>query len=60
MQVATGTVVGGKVVVEGLDLAEGETVTVLTHESEEEVHLSPEEEAELLEAIAGFPREERK
>ena len=52
MQIATATVVGGKVIVEGLDLAEGETVTVLTQESEQEVHLSPEDEAELLEAIA--------
>jgi hypothetical protein len=58
MQVAAGTVVGGKVVVEGLDPAEGETVTVLTHEPEEEVHLSPEEEAELLEAIAEADRGE--
>ena len=58
MQVATGTVVGGKVVFEGLDLAEGETVTVLIHEPEEEVHLSPEEEAELLEAIAEADRGE--
>jgi len=41
MQVATGTVVGGKLVVEGLDLAEGEKVTVLTQRPEEEVHLSP-------------------
>lgn len=46
------------VIVEGLDLAEGETVTVLTQESEQEVHLSPEEEAELLEAIAEADRGE--
>ena len=58
MQIATGTVVGGKVIVEGLDLAEGETVTVLTQESEQEVHLSPEEEAELLQAIAEADRGE--
>jgi hypothetical protein len=58
MQVVTGTVVGGKVIVEGHDLAEGETVTVLTQESEQEVHLSPEEEAELLEAIAEADRGE--
>ena len=58
MQIATGTVVGGKVIVEGLDLAEGETVTVLTQESEQEVHLSPEDEAELLEAIAEADRGE--
>ena len=56
MQVATGKVVGGKVVVEGLNLAEGEVVTVLTREPEEEVHLSPEEETELLEAIAEADR----
>lgn len=58
MQVVTGIVVGGKVIVEGLDLAEGETVTVLTQESEQEVHLSPEEEPELLEAIAEAHRGE--
>ena len=58
MQIATGTVVGGKVVVEGLDLAEGETVTVLTQESEQEVHLSAEDEAQLLEAIAEADRGE--
>ncbi len=58
MQLATGTVVDGKVVVEGLDLVEGETVTVLTQKDEEEVHLSPEDEAELLEAIAEADRGE--
>ena len=58
VQVATGTVVGGKVVVEGLDLAEGEIVTVLTREREIEVHLSPEEETELLAAIAEADRGE--
>ena len=58
MQVATGTVVGGKVVVEGLDLVEGETVMVLTQEAEEEVLLSPAQEAELLEAIAEADRGE--
>ena len=58
MQVVTATVVGGKVIVEGLDLADGEKVIVLTQESEQEVHLSPEEEAELLEAIAEADRGE--
>lgn len=58
MQVATGIVVDGKVVVEGLDLSEGETVVVLTREPEEEVHLSPKEEAELLEAIVEADRGE--
>jgi PHD/YefM family antitoxin component YafN of YafNO toxin-antitoxin module len=58
MQVATGKVVAGKVVVEGLTLAEGETVTVLTQEAEEAVLLSAEQEAELLEAIAEAERGE--
>jgi hypothetical protein len=58
MQVATGTVVGGKVVVEGLDLTEGQVVTVVTREPDEEVHLSGDEEAELLEAIAEADRGE--
>jgi len=52
MQLATGTVVAGKLVVEGLDLPDGETVVVLTRDSEDTVQLSATEEAELLEAIA--------
>ena len=58
MQVATGTVVAGRLIVEGLDLPDGETVVVLTREVEDEVHLSPEEEAGLLEAIAEADRGE--
>ncbi len=52
MKIATGKVVAGKVVVDGLSLSEGEIVTVLTQEAEAAIHLSPDEEAELLEAIA--------
>lgn len=58
MQVATGTVVAGKLVIEGLDLPDGETVVVLARETEDEVHLSEEDEAELLEAIAEADRGE--
>lgn len=64
MQLATGTVVNGKVVVEGLDLPEGTAVVVLTRDSEPAVKLSPEEEAELLQALdeadveEGIPAEE--
>lgn len=58
MRVATGIVVDGKVVVEGLDLPEGETVVVMTRDAEEEVRLSPEEETALLEAIAEADRGE--
>ena len=56
LQVATGTVVAGRLVVEGLDLPDGETVIVLSRETEEEVHVSPDEEAELLKAIAEADR----
>ena len=58
MQLATGTVMAGKLVVEGLDLPDGETVVVLTREAEDTVELSQEEEAELLEAIAEADRGE--
>jgi len=58
MQIATGRVVAGKVLVEGLDLHEGQLVTVLTQEPEEVVHLTAEEETELLEAIAEADRGE--
>jgi hypothetical protein len=58
MGIATGTVIGGKVVVEGTVLPEGSTVTVLTPESEDEVCLTAEEEAELREAIAEADRGE--
>ena len=58
MGIATGTVVAGKVVVEGMELPEGSTVTVVTPEPEAEVHLTAEEEAELLEAIAEADRGE--
>ena len=51
MQLATGTIVNGKVVVDGLTLPEGTVVTVLTREEEETVRLSPADEAELLEAL---------
>jgi hypothetical protein len=58
MQVATGTVVAGKIVVDGLSLPEGTLVTVLTRDAEPPVRLSPEEEAELLDALDEADREE--
>lgn len=58
MGVATGIVVAGKVVVEGLDLAEGSTVTILTLDPEDEVYLSAEEEEALLESMAEADRGE--
>lgn len=53
-----GTVHAGKLVVEDLDLPDGETVVVLARETEAEVHVSPEEEVELLERIAAADRGE--
>lgn len=58
MQLVTGTVVNGKVVVEGLALPEGTVVTVLTRDEEESVQLAPAEEAELLEALDEADRED--
>jgi hypothetical protein len=58
MQLATGTVVNGKVVVEGLDLPEGTTVTILTRDDAPAVKLSPEDEAELLLALDEADAEE--
>jgi hypothetical protein len=51
MKVATGKVVGGKVVLEGADFAEGATVTVLAREDDELFEASPELEKALLQAI---------
>jgi hypothetical protein len=58
MRIATGKVIEGKVVVEGLPLEEGAVVTVLARESDETFRLSPEEEAELLLSIAEADRGE--
>ena len=58
MQFATGTVVNGKVVVEGEALPEGATVTLLVREAEETFEVPRELEAELLESIAEADRGE--
>ena len=58
MGLVTGTVVAGKVVIEGFDLPEGSRVTVLTPEPSGEVQLTPEGEAELLKAMAEVDRGE--
>jgi hypothetical protein len=58
MGIATGTVIAGKVQLEGVALPEGSVVTVLTPESAGEVFLDAEDEAELLEAIAEAERGE--
>ncbi len=58
MKIATGKVVDGKVVLEGVTLEEGTSVTVLARDQEGGFTLTPEEEAELLLAIAEADRGE--
>ena len=58
MQVTTGTVVNGKVVVEGAPLIEGATVAVLCKGSDEPFTLSTDQENELLAAIQEIDRGE--
>ncbi len=58
MQLATGTVVNGKVVVEGEALPEGAMVTILVREADETFEVPPELEAELFESIAEADRGE--
>lgn len=58
MQVASGTVIGGKVVVEGLSLPEGTAVTVIARGDEAVVKLRPHEEADLIAALEEADREE--
>jgi len=58
MQLTTGTVIGGKVVVEGDPLPEGTIVTILAREADETFEVPPELEAELLESIAQAERGE--
>lgn len=56
MKVATGKVVGGKIVLEGETLHEGAVVTVVVHDDAEAFDTAPEEEHALLEAIAQADR----
>ena len=58
MKVATGKVVGGKVVVEGVSLEEGTSVTVLANDDDGGFGLTHEQEQELLLSIAEADRGE--
>ena len=58
MKIATGKVIGGKVVIDGAPLEEGVSVTVLARDAENGFTLSPEEESELLLSIAEADRGE--
>lgn len=57
MQIASGKVIDGQVVVEG-DLPEGSSVTLLAFDGEEEFEVDAELEAVLLESIAQGQRGE--
>jgi len=58
MQVATGTVVNGKIILEGVPLQEGAVVTVVTRGADESFSLSEAQESELLAAMAEIERGE--
>ena len=58
MQVATGTVINGKIVLEGVPLPEGAVVTVVTRGADEGFSLSEAQEAELFAAMAEIERGE--
>jgi hypothetical protein len=56
MRLTLGTVVGGKVVVEGAGLDEGAVVAVLSRDPDSSFTLSAQDEQELLAAIAEIER----
>ncbi len=58
MQVATGTVVNGKIVLEGVPLAEGAVVTVVARGADESFSLTTSQEDELISAMAEIERGE--
>ena len=58
MKVATGTVVGGKVVLQGEPLPEGLVVTVLAREAGDTFEIPADLEPELIESLAEADRGE--
>ena len=58
MRVATGQIVGDKVVVDGEAFADGAEVTIIAGEDNELFTASPEQEAALLAAVAEIERGE--
>jgi hypothetical protein len=58
MQVATGTVVNGKIVLEGVPLAEGAVVTVVSRGADESLSLTTLQEDDLIAAMAEIERGE--
>jgi hypothetical protein len=57
-QVATGTVINGKIVLEGVALSDGARVTVVTRGADEGLTLTSAQENALLESIAQVERGE--
>lgn len=58
MQVTTGTVVDGKIVLEGVSLSEGSVVAIVARGADEGFSLTRAEEDELLAAMAEIERGE--
>lgn len=58
MQLATGTVVNGQIVLEGVRLEEGARVTVLTRVTDEAFTLTEAQQHELLASLAEIERGE--
>lgn len=58
MRVATGKIIGGKVVVDGEAFVDGAEVTIIAGEDDELFTASPEQEAALLAAVAEIERGE--
>lgn len=58
MQIATGTVINGKIVLDGVPLPEGALVTVVTRGADESFALTEAQENELLGAMAEIERGE--
>jgi hypothetical protein len=58
VKIITGTVVHGRIVVEGEPFSEGERVTILGHEGNETFRVSADEKRQLLESIAQADRGE--
>lgn len=56
MQLATGTVINGKIVLDGVPLPEGSKVTVITRGADEHFSLTDAEESALLDSIAEIER----
>ena len=58
MVITTGKVTNGVIEVDSRDLPDGTTVTILAHEGDDTFELNPEQESQLLAAIAEADRGE--